>query len=376
MIHLHLFGIIALMLIFTISFIICLLDSFVFANNSPSFYYKEVKDDYFDLVDLNSTERVNNTDRNIDILSVDYISDGKFLNATIWTYFPFDNNPPKSMKYGMLIDSDFDKHTGIKGIDNQIEIQWNETAKVWVLLAETWSSNGQQKVIKIINNYQSFYKDGGYVDIPLDLGMLHYPDKYKVTFYAEAINKTHDIIDYTKWVAIPPLELNITTSPASLVLSPDGSETIEVKISSSKGYQPLVFLNAISLSGNINANFEERYESILIPSSGIATVPLEVSIKNSSFIAPDTLLITANSSFPSEEIITTDSLEFDRYKSNNSTTQLTLALELIPSTPLIQKFGEFWNSLGPAITFFIGIMADRIAPLIYNFFKQRGLEGK
>ena len=66
-----------------------------------------------------------------DISSVDYYSDGKTLNATLWTFFPFQNLLKyNTVDYGMLIDSDFDNKTGFGGIDYKLEISGNHT-KTW-----------------------------------------------------------------------------------------------------------------------------------------------------------------------------------------------------------------------------------------------------
>jgi hypothetical protein len=66
----------------------------------------------------------------VDIQSVNYLSDGNFLNATIWLD-SFENLPSGwsinvsmsqySVGYGMYIDADFNDKTGIQGIDYRIE---------------------------------------------------------------------------------------------------------------------------------------------------------------------------------------------------------------------------------------------------------------
>ena len=47
-----------------------------------------------------------------DITSVDYFSDGKTLNATLWLLFPFKEVPPMhEVDYGMFIDTNFNSKT-------------------------------------------------------------------------------------------------------------------------------------------------------------------------------------------------------------------------------------------------------------------------
>ena len=55
-------------------------------------------------------------------LAVNYISDGKILNATIWLASGFENSsapvynqPFRKISYGMLIDADYNTKTGYNG---------------------------------------------------------------------------------------------------------------------------------------------------------------------------------------------------------------------------------------------------------------------
>ncbi len=361
---------------------------------SPSFYFQEIKDKRSDWINLTDKQYIVNNEHSIDILSVDYISDGKFLNATIWLSAPFKINSTKIIKYGMLIDTDFDKETGWDGIDNQFEIKWDNNIKNWTKNLEVWSYNGQQKNLQIENNNQNeFFKmKKDYVDLSLDLSLLHYPTKYKVTFYAEISENNHDITDVTRWVAIPPLELNIMTSPSSLVLTQptswilpaNSNKTIEVKINSTHGYEPIVNLSARSLSGNINVNFKQGYDNNLrIPSYGITTVPLIVSANKTSNIAPDTILINANSSFPPDIVIGVKPsknlsvlLPESEEKSYNLIQQITMPVDVQKPLSKIEELGSIWDILGAPITFFFGIAADRIIPWIYKSVNQYRNEKK
>ncbi len=57
----------------------------------------------------------------IDITGVTYVSDGKFLNASLW----LDGKPNSSNSYLMGIDADQDSNTGWAGMDYQIIIYWD-----------------------------------------------------------------------------------------------------------------------------------------------------------------------------------------------------------------------------------------------------------
>ncbi len=112
---------------------------------------------------MTTKEITNKGFRSSDILSVDYFSDGKFLNVTLWLFLPFQQYPsPKEVDYGMFIDSDFDSKTGFGGMDYKVEIQWNQTSKSWDYVIESWSLYGDKKVIEkkiIIPNFMKKMKN-------------------------------------------------------------------------------------------------------------------------------------------------------------------------------------------------------------------------
>jgi hypothetical protein len=110
---------------------------------SPQFPEQEIIDDTSDWIELDSRKSISAGDRFTDIISIDYFSDGKFFNSTIWLLFPFKESPNReNVDYGMYIDSDFDTTTGFGGIDYKIEIQWNNDTQKWNKVIESWSPYG------------------------------------------------------------------------------------------------------------------------------------------------------------------------------------------------------------------------------------------
>jgi len=59
-----------------------------------------------------------------DINSVNYVSDGRYLNVTFWLSQPFEEKPSKHIpSYNVLIDADSDPTTGGDlGIDYRIRV--------------------------------------------------------------------------------------------------------------------------------------------------------------------------------------------------------------------------------------------------------------
>ena len=159
---------IILVMLFTISLITLLLGITDIPKNafalSPYFGKQEMRDPSLDWVNMNTKQPVTSTKSLpyfTDIISVDYYSDGKILNATLWTFLPFQGNPLKYNKvdYGMLIDSDFDKNTGFEGIDYKLEISWDNQTKEWTKKLVQWSVNGDQRILNISKNYSGIFRE-------------------------------------------------------------------------------------------------------------------------------------------------------------------------------------------------------------------------
>jgi hypothetical protein len=357
---------------------------------SPTFSNEEILDPMTDWIDLETRNYTKGGDRSTDIVSVDYFSDGKSLNATLWLYFPFKMQPrlsDENVNYGMYIDADFDANTGYGGIDYIVELAWNNQSKQWTKVLEKWSHSGKQLVLD--NQTLSpdiFSKPGAhYVRLWADLDAMLSPNKYKVIFYGEVRREGSLRTDFTRSVAIPPLELTVSTSPNSVEFRKGDQATIEVRVNTTQGYEPTVNLIAKSQSKNMVFDFTQNdtsnipVYSVRIPSYGVATVPLTISSAENASVGPYTLFIFANSSFPPEEIIkpegfTQDSssnfLPYSAKLSENIFTQSSIAANLLEPLTGIDQLSIFWDKLGAPISFIYGILAG-ISPWIYTKIKER-----
>ena len=216
-----------------------------------------------------------------------------------------------------------------------------------------------------------------------DLSAMHLPEKYKVIFYGEVRREGILKTDFTRWIAIPPLELNVSTTPNSVELKKSEKKTIEVRVNTTQGYEPTVKLHARSPSKNIVFDFTQNDTSnvsdftLRIPSYGTATTPLTVTSSDGSPIGPYTLFIFANSSFPPEEFIKPRSFTQNRtvgllppLSSENVFTQSSLLVTLQDPLTLIDNFSDFWLKVGAPISFVYGILAG-ISPWIFTRIKER-----
>ena len=98
---------------------------------SPRLSLHEIRDGGQDWIDLvGSKNPINNGSNYTDIKAVSYLSDGKFLNSTFRLFSPLYNNTDYNPRevyidqiiYGMLIDADYNKATGLGGVEYMLEI--------------------------------------------------------------------------------------------------------------------------------------------------------------------------------------------------------------------------------------------------------------
>jgi hypothetical protein len=347
-------------------------------SGESAFTIQEIKDPGRDWINMD-TKQFDSTqgERSTDILAVNYYTTRDFLNATLWLYFPFEVKPNHTkVTYGILIDADFNRRTGFDGIDYQHEIRWDNDSGTWTRTLEAWSPNGAQRTIDLKNNHTGFFEhEKEHVTLSLNLNEIGYPSKFKVIFYAEVERGGVSFADFTRWVAIPPLQMDITTSPASIELRKGEEKTIEVMLNSSQGYEPSVKIDAKSTVKSMNFEFPQN-DTLRIPTYGLATTPLTITVSHDAPARPYTVVISANSTFPPEEII-----EVESDNDKNSTIYSTLPPEYVVSRsgilvtvlePLtwVDQVSNFWNKVGDPISFIYGILAG-ISPWIYTRLRKR-----
>ena len=94
--------------------------------SSSAFELQEITNENRQWVQINGNNDDNLKSNYTDILAVNYISDGKYLNVTMWLASGFENNstsppeynqPLRKISYGMLIDADSNTKTGYNGAD-------------------------------------------------------------------------------------------------------------------------------------------------------------------------------------------------------------------------------------------------------------------
>jgi hypothetical protein len=250
----------------------------------PSFQRQEITLGSGNWFNLTSGRPASSGPSYIDIQSISYFSNGKYLNATLWLGdFVTSPNEFENVNYGIYFDADSNNRTGLSGIDYKAEIGWSNETKTWTRVLEEWSSNGKSKVLDPKQNVTDFFGEGGsYVTLNADLDSILSPDNYRVLFYAEvydAIKRFYWIIDSTNWISIPSPELALTVLPNPIILIQGEQYIAEVRINSSTPDELDVDLNLPQNRDNSNPiTTRIDSEKFRIPPFGVASTPLRVYI--------------------------------------------------------------------------------------------------
>jgi hypothetical protein len=350
----------------------------VFGNltSSPSFSLQEITDEPYDWLDFWRGKPNNTGQRYLDIQYVNYYSNGRFLNATIWVDKPQQPDlssssssssilpKDRTVDYGMYIDADFDNRTGVGGIDFKVELQWDNETEKWTKVVEEWGSNSNVKVLSEEKNYTDLSEKEGFASISVNLESISLPSRYKVIFYAQEMKGKIYTIDHTNWIYVPPPEFTISTIPSSLELRAGETKTIEVAVESVTGFEPAVYLSTLDLPEGVELDF--KYDKLRIPSYGIATTSLDVTASQNTSQRPHTIHLFADFTFPAEKFI----FPYLDAESQSVHHMTSLALKVEKPTTAIDQVSDFWEKLGSPINF-IYVVAAALAPFVYALVRKR-----
>ena len=347
---------------------------------SPSFPREEIRDRPFDWRDIDKQEGTLEGSPYTDIRRVNYVSDGRYLNATLWLRGVINaSTNGEQMSYGTFIDGDSRTETGWQGVDYQIEI--SRQNGTWMSTIAEFSSLGDIRILDIIRlNTTDLSKNiGNYIPLSIDLSREVFPENYKVIFYAGEVKignnnrSTVRTMDFTNWVHIPTPEFIINSRPNTIDLRPGEEKTFVVNVNSTTGFEPLVRLSAINLTG-IELKFQRN--QLHLPSYGLQSVPLHIKVSENATARPYLLHLFANATFPSESLIDSPSSagmqqEFILPQENEEVSkQVILGIDVLPSLTIEEMISNFWNVYGSPLSFVYGIAAG-LAPWIVTVVKRK-----
>ena len=369
-----------------ITIVLCYFVLFLISSNLFSISYaieapvtrQSIRDAPFDWINIDKQTAATEGDPSTDIVEVTYFTNGKTLNSTIWVLFPFRELPVgySIFNYGMLIDSDFDEDTGAGGIDYQLEIRWNNETNTWTRVLTEWSSTAVGgRILEESKNFTHFSGDQlFYVSFPIELEDISNPNKFRAVYYAESKREASPLItDFTKWINVPPQELQVATYPQSIELRQGETKTVELTINSTSGLEPDVILYSENQDTDPVLDFSAK--KLKIPSNGFASIPLTVSTSGNTKIAPHTIFIFANSSYPALEFVkvnaTSNDFEFPlKIPGDDKMVKTSLLIDVKEPLSLTDKISEFWNKLGELLLFVYGVVAG-LSPMIFNAVRKK-----
>jgi hypothetical protein len=369
-----------------IPIVLCYFVLFLISSNLFSISYaieapvtrQSIRDAPFDWINIDRQTAASEGDPATDIVEVTYFTNGRTLNSTIWLLFPFNELPVgySIFNYGMLIDSDFDEDTGAGGIDYQLEIRWNNETNTWTRVLTEWSSTAVGgRILEESKNFTRFSGDQlFYVSIPIELEDISNPNKFRTVYYAESKRGASPLVtDFTKWINVPPQELQLATYPQSIELRQGESKTVELTINSTSGLEPDVILYSENQDTDPVLDFSAK--KLKIPSNGFASIPLTVSTSGNTKIAPHTIFIFANSSYPAFEFVKVNATSHDsefplKIQGDDKMVKTSLLIDVKEPLSLTDKISEFWNKLGELLLFLYGVVAG-LSPMIFNAIRKK-----
>jgi hypothetical protein len=312
----------------------------------------------------------------INLQSASYLVNENFLNVTLWTKsldkLTSGNLSDGNVTYGILINSDPSSNTGKDGVDYQFEIKLNNKNKQIAKELEEISNEGYTKRIKTYNeDYNKILEEGNnFINLDLGLKDILSPEVFKVLFYAiyedsssSTINNTNyesfRIIDYLRWVNIPPPEVNITFKPEPINLIQGKDEIITIFANSKSVSDIFVHFYIQNQPKDLDINFSNNY--IVVPSNGEEFV--EVNLKSHPYTIPKkaTLKLVSEIQFPNENIAYFSNLNNDnieqsspeqKYLIKNKVEKISTLIPIeITEYNIVDEIYKTWEKLGGFLTF-------------------------
>ena len=368
--------------------LILILDPFhkVIAS-SPSFELQQLINENHRWVQTYGKSAAHLKSNYTDIQAVDYVSNGKTLNATFWLSSGFDNfsafaynQPFRKITYGMLINVDSNTKTGYNGADYDFYVE-EAGGELSAYLYQLSSTGGYRIVGSKINFSQPFSDPDvlrGSVNLQLDLSSINYPSKYHALFYTAESLKSDEVRQFTNWVIIPPPSLQIMTSPNNIVIRQGDELLIPARIKSTSGFSNDVVNLTIGNDNEMgsDSNLSEVHLAIqevqpplfkiTVPKQtplGIYSIPIIVTVREPS-VATLTKPITINEK---GGIVDPEFELSKRFPTIGYITRpLNLTITVIPPSTISDQFREFWGIYGAFIGVFAGGFVGAFAKLVFD----------
>ena len=232
---------------------------------SPAFELQEIRNLKSHWVQTYGNDSTHLKSDYTNLLAVDYLSDGKTLDATFWLASNLQNastynQPLKKISYGMLIALvSMPVSSGYNGAnyDFFIEAVNGKWSEYLYQLSSTGAYVLTESKINYTKPFGGLTIGPGYVKLRLDLRSINYPSKYGLLFYTAESFKSNEVRDFTTWIAIPPSTIDILTTPNNMVIRQGEQRLIpaDIKTTLSNNVTSITFGNGQNdVGSDFNSN--------------------------------------------------------------------------------------------------------------------------
>ena len=346
-------------------------------------YDKKISNQKNDWVQTYGNDSANLGSDHVDLLAVDYFSDGKTLDITFWVKSNSENasvynQPFQKIRYGVLIAIvSLPQNSGYNGANFNYYVEAVDGK--WSEYLYQLSSTGTSALIESKTNYTEPLGNPtigpGYIKLQLNLDSINSPSNYGLSFYTAESFKSSEVRDFTSWVAVPPPVINILTHPESIVIRQGEKKIIPTEIETplSSNVTRITFEYGTNFSSNGLSVSAQRiqpplFEVDVSPQSpvGVYTVPFEASM----------LVQTTSSTSPVLNDTVTEIVdpEFQVSKKYPTTGDIigkgNLTIEVLPPLTVNEEFMAFWITYGTAIVILSSGAAGVFATFFIDYIKS------
>lgn len=314
----------------------------------------------------------------MDLLGVSHSSDGKNLNATLWSNGTITKDHPqidvREFEYGALVDIDRTTVSGKFDVDFQKQIKRTNDTNNWTSVLKEYSTSGFHDIVAETRNLTNI-EDRSALPLSINLTSITSPIKYRIAYYTIATyDDNSKIIDITCWIDVPPTEFSLSSSPNPLVMTKAETMDIGAQLLSNTELVPRVlnFIPAHNQSG-ISIQFNPNRDNT--SSFDVGPVPFRISIAQDAELGEYVIPIAGNASMGSSEVgVPSINASIPGQSYFSITPNLNITVVDPPSFQ--DNFKEFWTSYGLLISLCIAGFLGAFSTHIIDIIKQRKKQKK
>ncbi|HXS60875.1 MAG TPA: hypothetical protein VN703_08710 [Candidatus Sulfopaludibacter sp.] len=383
--------------------------------DSPSITRQEIADPFHDVIKRyqNYTiSKINFTNtpegyiaNSTDISHISFVSDGKYLNATLWLDRGFNKtlfNKASGMDFGMYIVVNPNSQTGNEIVDYHKQTVWPPNLlfnmsdnhknlnlnNSWIDDIQEDSTMRLHRIMKmevdnnftnlLLNEFGSHLLYGNstssYIPLSLNLKDINFPSKYKVMFYVGAYlgntSKNNIVIsDFSNWINIPLPKFIISTFPNNIELRPGETKNVSGVLKTVDGFIPnvtnfLVFGNPLNVTPKGNSSFSS--------SSGVQHATFNIQTPSADKIQPGEYVIPISANInPGKPLLPNEFAGAVEPLSSAITTATTnMTVTVLKPLSFSEWFKQGWDVYGQPISIVAAGFVGGATSLLFDRLKK------